>query len=273
MTKYLPLRFKAILMDRYLPDHRKTVCGVRETRCQPLWYNDFVKAWRACMRELAMEARKNPELETLFNRQQRLYYTSPLEWWCGCLLYHSSLYHLCKHLVRFISTVKDPTGQQFVFQPFHRLVHRQTTSPLLWIEGFHEDDQRTQRGIFDDGNFWRPDAEELWHERQPNVQRGDEDDSESGSSSESSDDDSEGDNKDDVRRNVPEIVMREPHEDDDDEQLDDERSGEELKTHLRIFLDEIDVLRGAIMDMLGYDSSHRHLRELHLQVSNTLRVG
>jgi hypothetical protein len=51
---------------------------------------------------------------------------------------------------------------------------------------------------------------------------------------------------------------------DEEEQLEEQRAGEELKTHLRIFLAEVDVLKAGIVDMLEYEPGHRHLREAPL---------
>jgi hypothetical protein len=59
----------------------------------------------------------------------------------------------------------------------------------------------------------------------------------------------------------------------DEEQLDELRAGEELKTHLRIFLDEVDELRSGITGMLEYEPGHRHLREAPRQVCNMRSAG
>jgi hypothetical protein len=242
------------------------------------------------MRDLEKEAQETEEPETLFNRQQTLYHTNAAEWWCGCPAYQFSTFHLCKHLIRFLSAHKDPTGQRFVFQPFHGLVHRQTTSPLLWIQGFHDEDQRTYRGV--DDNFRQPTAEELLNERQPNRQpridppaSGAESDSSSDSDSSTSSDsssestsESDDDSEDAPPNNNPQNgdpahdMQNEPVNDtediemlqlneDEEEQLEEQRAGEELKTHLRIFLAEVDVLKAGIVDMLEYEPGHRHLRE------------
>lgn len=279
MKKYHPTCRHA-LTDRWLPRRRQVICGLREGKERPSWYKDFTKKWRHIMGELAKEARESIEPETLFNRQQRLYHADADEWWCGCPAYQSCPYHLCKHLVRMVSAHLDPSGRQFVFQPFNSLLHRQSKSPLIFLEGHHEENQRTYDRL--DDNFWRPN-QNVHAEPGVNVEppaeiiEDEDDESSSDDSEEDETEDARGDARRDVRGDARGDVRGDvsgdehgagesenviPHDQDlDEEQLDELRAGEELKTHLRIFLDEVDELRNGITDMLEYEPGHRHLRE------------
>jgi hypothetical protein len=97
-----------IIMNQYIPFRRQIIHGIRRGTKHPTWYTKFSSAWRALVETLTAESLEVDEPETLFARQQREYRTSIDDWWCKCPAYVSSPYHLCKHLVRFVSATEDP---------------------------------------------------------------------------------------------------------------------------------------------------------------------
>jgi hypothetical protein len=72
-------------------------------------------------------------------RQKRMierHKTNIDEWRCQCAMFNHSPYHLCTHLIRVY-------GKPY---PLKRdSVHRQHVTPLLWIDGQHEENQKFQR--------------------------------------------------------------------------------------------------------------------------------
>src|SRR5947207_5597057 len=138
-----------IIMNQYIRSRRQIIHGIRQGTTQPAWYTDFSTAWRAMITSLIAEAQEVEEPEILFTRQQREYRTSIDDWWCKCPAYVSSPYHTCKHLVRFVSAIDQPSGRGFVFQPFRGSVYRQSSAPLIWIDGLHDLETLTAGGLWD----------------------------------------------------------------------------------------------------------------------------
>jgi len=66
------------------------------------------------------------------------YKTSVENWWCRCPSYQDSPYHICKHLVG-LYIGEDGVRSNKPRMPFYGQVWRQSTVPVLWIAGIHDE--------------------------------------------------------------------------------------------------------------------------------------
>lgn len=135
------------IMGDYIPNRLRTINAHRGARQPPAWYtNGFVGDWRHKCQTIINANKHHDNPEEIFSDQQRKYKTSLEHWWCSCVSYKGSPYHLCKHLIRFYveSQNRGPSTSANHYQPisFDRLL-RQTTHPLIFVKGLHDRDRQS----------------------------------------------------------------------------------------------------------------------------------
>lgn len=89
-------------------------------------------------------ARGTPDQE--WRDQVEQYKPDRENWWCGCISYGKSAYHLCKHLIR-IYIGEEGLVSNKPRMPFYGEVWRQTTPPILWVAGIHNIDRLLVRDL------------------------------------------------------------------------------------------------------------------------------
>ena len=137
-----------ILMKQYLRDRAQHIYFHRIRQEPPPAYKDFVAEWRKCGTRIEEDDAEVEEPETLFNRAVREYGTDIQTWWCGCLYYKGSTNHICKHLIRFYTQWNNAPAATTIAIPLWGQVFRQSTSPAVFIQGLHSEEEFTTRGLW-----------------------------------------------------------------------------------------------------------------------------
>jgi hypothetical protein len=134
-----------ILVTTYVQQKLRKLTLIRTFRERPSWHKDLASVWhkhqRTLQKELHREQARQEEEdqeESQFEDQNLSsspivrYGTDTSQWICACESYAKSTYHLCKHLISLHTELPSACD-----------VVRQSTRPLLWIQGLHADSQRT----------------------------------------------------------------------------------------------------------------------------------
>lgn len=99
-------------------------------------YLKFVKMWKQCCMRAQWEFAQEGN-ESIWALQRETHKPCLETWWCGCLSFAGSAYHICKHLVRLyigeanLQSNKPP-------MPFYGEIWRQSSTPVLWVAGVHD---------------------------------------------------------------------------------------------------------------------------------------
>jgi hypothetical protein len=120
-----------ILEESFLPDRRVRISLYRIGRLRCSSDRGLVTAWidaQATTRREMGSQNQEVYLRMIRDRDQNLYATQVATWYCGCPSFEKNPYHICKHLVRAL----PPS-----FQPICGEIHRQSTSPILWVASYH----------------------------------------------------------------------------------------------------------------------------------------
>src|SRR5277367_3242712 len=112
-------------------------------------YHRFVREFKKkCLKvkeEYAADiVRGTPDQE--WNDQVQQYKPDKENWWCGCISYGKSAFHLCKHLIRLYIGEEGLVSNK-PRMPFYGEVWRQTTPPILWVAGVHDTDRLLVRDL------------------------------------------------------------------------------------------------------------------------------
>lgn len=89
-------------------------------------------------------ARGTPDQE--WNDQVEQYNPNMQNWWCGCIAYGKSAFHLCKHLIRLYIGEEGLVSNK-PRTPFYGEVWRQTIPPVLWVSRVHGTDRLFVRDL------------------------------------------------------------------------------------------------------------------------------
>jgi hypothetical protein len=130
-----------ILISVYIEEKRRKLTLIRTFRERPSWHAELGSVWRRhqktlhkaqLQREIEDQGEfENDDLGRTVSSTER-YGTDTSQWICGCESYASSTYNICKHLVSLHPYL--PSASEVV---------RQSTRPLLWIQGLHANEQLT----------------------------------------------------------------------------------------------------------------------------------
>lgn len=197
-------------------------------------------------------------------------------WWCGCISYQQSAYHLCKHLIRLYIGIEGLRSNKPPM-PHYGEVWRQSVPPVFWISGIHHPDQLVERdlqgnpeppirtGVVEDYHIFR----EIDQEILPLVYDSDDEEEDvdedelmvDGDSYEDTWEDTASDNVDigwggffgvsdlEQGETVEEFARR-------------EYEGEKILDELQVYLHQLTLVTNAVIDASKYPSSHSHLREI-----------
>jgi hypothetical protein len=121
-----------ILVTVYIEKKLRKLTLIRNFRERPSWHTELGSVWREHQETLQnqQESEKNDQDPTGSSIER--YGTDTSQWICACESYAKSTYNVCKHLIQLHS--EFPSASQVV---------RQSTRPLLWIQGLHGKEQRT----------------------------------------------------------------------------------------------------------------------------------
>jgi hypothetical protein len=99
-------------------------------------YLEFVAEWR----KHCLQAKEDYVADSdgpLWEMRKELYRSTIEKWWCGCPSFRKSPYHICKDLIRLYIGVEGLESNK-PRMPFYGQVWRQTTTPILWMDGVHD---------------------------------------------------------------------------------------------------------------------------------------